>query len=137
MRPCSLDCLLGRPVNPGQPQTPQQVIDFAGNHSLHVVCLHDGQQGLLRSPAGPQKAGKVGSLTQSGNLEGNLADPGLPYSLRMVIAVALALGATLIATSVDALLRFQLDSELSQELSALAQKVTVQVNPDLAKAEGP
>jgi hypothetical protein len=46
----------------------------------------------------------------------------------MVIAVTLALGATLVATCANALLRFHFDGQPRQELGALAEKVTILVN---------
>jgi hypothetical protein len=87
--------------NPVDPERPDQVVDLAGGHALHVGLDHDRVQGLLGAPAGLEEAREVGACGDFRDLELDRADPGVPPTRPVPVAVGNPLRAPLVGRGAD------------------------------------
>src|SRR6266545_419389 len=85
-----------RAGDPVDPERPDQVVDLAGGHALHVGLDHDRVQGLLGAPAGLEEAREVGACGDFRDLELDRADPGVPPTRPVPVAVGSPLRAPLV-----------------------------------------
>src|SRR5204863_9835958 len=81
------DVTLGDP----QPEPLDELVDAARGDPADVGLLHDRQQRLLRTLARLQKAREVAALPELGDLQLQLARPGVPAPRPIAVAMRRAI----------------------------------------------
>jgi hypothetical protein len=89
----------------GEPHRLHQFVHPPGRDATDPGFLDDGDQGLLRGPAGLQEAGKIRALPELRHPQVQRAQPGL----KLAVAIAVAPGEAAIAALVTACADHALD----------------------------
>jgi hypothetical protein len=114
-----------------QPEALDELVDAPGRHAAHIGLLDHRQQRLLRAPAGLQEAREIRALTDLGDLQLDLARPGVPPPSPIAVAMRGPVLGALTVLGADQLGDLDLHELPGQPLDRLAQHVGVLVDQHL------
>jgi hypothetical protein len=120
-------------INPGEPQSFQQIIDLAGAHAFQIGGLYDRQECFFRSPPRLEQAGEVAAFAELGDLQREFSHSCLPCPFPIAVAPGLTAGGPLITSRSNEFFGFQFNGKLGYQLRSFTEKIAFNVDSDLAK----